>query len=208
MFRQALKNCLNSIDDFEVVYESMCGAELESYFHPEKIDIILLDLRLKGQHGAITCQNIRRKFPEAKIIIISMYNDPEIILAMCRYGACAFISKEQDLEYIEHTIRMVLKFGFYFDKDLGEMMLMEMNKAYKKSFIESEYRTDFSETEMRIVVMACTGLTNEQIAEELKLSKRSVENHRTNLQLKTDSKNFQGVLIYMFKHYLLFPQQF
>jgi DNA-binding NarL/FixJ family response regulator len=208
MFRQGLRAMLERNDEFRVVYETDCGEKFEKNFDSGKIDITLLDLRLNGQNGAITCQNIRYKYPDCKIVIISFSEDPDLILEMIRYGARAYIPKSRGIEYVEHTLRMVNEHGHYFDQDLGEMMNVEMQKAHKKTFIDNEFRVEFNSLEMRVTTLSCSGLTIEEIAEELKVSRRHVETQRANLQAKTGSDNFQGVIIYMFKHYLLFPQQF
>ena len=208
MFRQGLKICLELVPDFKVVHECACGDEFEKIFNPDEIDVVLMDLRLKGQHGSITCQNIHRKYPQSRIIILSMYDDPEIILTMIRYGASAYVTKDADIMRIEKIIREVLVNGHYFDLNLGEMMMMEMMKAHKKKLIDQEFRVEFTETELRVAILACSQYTNDEIASELGVTRRTVEHHKTNLQVKTDSKNFFGVITYLYKHYLLLPQQF
>jgi two-component system, NarL family, response regulator DegU len=208
MFRQGLKICLELIPDFKVVFESSCGAEFEKEFNPEMMDIVLMDLRLKGQHGSITCQNLHKKYPKSRIIILSMYNDPEVILTLIRYGASAYVTKDADMTKIEKVIREVMDNGHYFDYNLGEMMMMEMMKAHKKKLIDQEFRVEFTETELRVAYLACSQYTNDEIALELGVTRRTVEHHKTNLQVKTDSKNFFGVITYLYKHYLLLPQQF
>lgn len=207
-FRQTFKYWLESVPKFEVVFESDCGKDLENWYDPEKIDLVLLDLRLKGQHGAPTCRNLRKKYPEIKIIVLSQYDDHEIILALIREGASAFLTKDSDLERIRFTIEMVMQLNYFFDMNIGELMVEEMRLAHKRALIGDEFRAEFTETEMRIATMCCSGLTNEQIGEQLNLNKRTIEHHRSIMQLKTNCTNFQSVIIYMFKHYLLFPQQF
>lgn len=208
MFRQGLKLCLELIPDFRVVLESSNGTEFEKKFTPDEIDVVLMDLRLKGQHGSITCHNIQKRYPKSRIIILSMYDDPEIILTMIRYGAAAYVTKDADMTKIEKVIREVMQNGHYFDYNLGEMMMMEMMKAHKKKLIDQEFRVEFTETELRVAFLACSQYTNDEIASELGVTRRTVEHHKTNLQVKTDSKNFFGVITYLYKHYLLLPQQF
>lgn len=208
MFRQGLKICLEMTGDFKVVSEAACGAEFERTFDPESVDVVLMDLRLKGQHGSITCQNIHKKFPKTRIIILSMYDDPEIILTLIRYGAAAYVTKDADLVRIEKVIREVVENGHYFDWNLGEMMMTEMMKAHKRKLVDDEFRVEFTESELRVAFLACAQYTNDEIAQELGVTRRTVEHHKTNLQLKTDSKNFFGVITYLYKHYLLLPQQF
>jgi DNA-binding NarL/FixJ family response regulator len=151
---------------------------------------VLLDLWLMGQSSAIICQNLRQKYPEIKIIVLSFLDEPELVLEMIRYGARAFISKSRPFSYVVHIIRMVMQHGYYFDQDLGDMMKIEMQKAYKKSFIDNQFRVKFNKTEMNIVTLSCAGFTIDEMAAKLRMSKRSVENYRANLLIKTDSSSF------------------
>lgn len=208
MFRQGLRVCLELNPDYKVVYESASGTDFEKVYNPSKIDITLMDLRLKGQHGSITCQNIKRKYPNAKIIILSMYDDPEVILTLIRYGASAYVTKDADLPKIEKVIHEVNENGFYFDHNLGEMLLTDVLKVHKKTLIDNEFRVEFTETEIRVAYLSCAQYSNDEIAHELGVTRRAIEHIKTTLQEKTDSKNFFGVITYFYKHYLLLPQQF
>jgi DNA-binding NarL/FixJ family response regulator len=208
MFSEGLKVMLEQTGEFEVVCQHQAGSAFEELCDPEKIDVVLLDLWLMGQSSATICQTLRQKYPEIRIIVLSFLEDSELILEMIRYGARAFISKKREFEYVAHTIRMVMKNGHYFDQDLGGMMNMQLQKTYKKCYAENQFGVKFNKTEMSIASMSCAGLTTAEIAAKLKMSTRNVESYRSNMQLKAGSSNFQGVIVYMFKHYLLLPEQF
>jgi DNA-binding NarL/FixJ family response regulator len=208
MLSEGLKLMLEQTGEFEVVCQHQAASTFEELCDPEKIDVVLLDLWLMGQSSATICQGLRQKYPDIRIIVLSSLDDPELILEMIRYGARAFISKKREFDYVAHTIRMVMKNGHYFDQDLGEMMNMQMQKTYKKCFTENQFGVKFNKTEMNIAYLASAGFTSIEIADKLNMSKRNVESYRANMQQKAGSSNFQGVIVYMFKHYLLLPEQF
>jgi len=83
-----------------------------------------------------------------------------------------------------------------------------MNKTYKSQLIDNSFRVEFDEEEIQVVMHACSQLTIEETYEKMATTKRVVENIRNRLVEKTDSKNFTGVMIYMFKHLILYPDQF
>jgi len=208
MFRQALKKCLEDDNEFKVVCEAKCGAEFEKMYKPDEIDVILLDMRLKGQHGLTTCQNLCNQFPDIKIIILTAYAEADLMVDVMRKGARAYISKAEDIDKVKKVIRYVIENEYYFDQDLGKVLNNAMNKTYKSQLIDNSFRVEFDEEEIQVVMHACSQLTIEETYEKMATTKRVVENIRNRLVEKTDSKNFTGVIIYMFKHLILYPDQF
>jgi len=208
MVRQAIKRCLEDTKELMVVCEAECGAEFEKKYKPDEIDVVLLDLQLNGQHGLITCQNLCQKFPDIKIIILTEYSDAGLIVHMIKNGARAYVKKREDLDRLVTAIHHVIKNGYYFDQDLGRILNIAMDKKYKSRIIDDSFRVEFSEGEMQVALHACCQLTIDETVEKMRSTKRIVENHRNRLLEKTDSKNIMGVMIYMFTHLILFPEQF
>lgn len=206
LVRQTLRKFLDEIDGFQIVEEAECGADYERKYDPGKIDVTLLDLRLKGQHGLTTCRNLVRKYPGIKIVVMSEYDDDTTVLTLIREGACAFISKTDEISVVETTIRNVIDQGFYFNKDIGSMMRTEMVKVYKRRLSGESEMPNFSKTELQIAIHVCNQLTAKKIAEEMNLRERTIETHKQSMIEKTFSVNFNGVLIYLFKNHLLYPE--
>lgn len=206
MFRQGLKLILEGMDGFSVVYETDQGEEMEKDYDPEKIDLILLDLRLKGQSGTTTCKNLFKSYPGVKIIILSQYNEPELFLESIHNGASSYVCKSEGLEKIEKAIREVVGNGFYFDEDIGALLRMEMAKAHKFKFGANGEEALFNKVELEIATLHCKQLGNTEISELMRISERAVVKYKANMVDKTHSRNFTGVIIYLFRHRYLFVE--
>ena len=204
MVRQALKLSLDTIHGFKVVEEAECGLEFQEKYNRFKIDIVLMELRLNGQHGYTTCKHLLKKYPRIKIIVLSMFDDPATIISMIRCGAVAFLSKRDSLEQIEKAIREVSEHGFYFNQDIGNLMRYEFAKIHRKPDPDS-MDVQFSAIEMQIATHFCNQLTTLEIAKELGLSHRTIESHKRAMIERTLNQNFIGVIIYMFRNNLLYP---
>lgn len=208
IFRTSLKRAFDWVGGIEVTFETAYGEELRENYNPEIMDVVLLDIRLSGESGIFTLEAMKKKFPDSKIIMMSQYDDYEVIIHTIKKGARAYFAKNYDVPDLVNAMKMVHERGYYFDHNLGEMIVRDMERVHKSQLINNQFRVEFSEQELEIAKYCCKGLSNDEIATLLNVSKRSIENHRTNMTIKTDSKNFYGVIVYLFKHYLLLPGSF
>ncbi|MBT8194785.1 MAG: response regulator transcription factor [Bacteroidia bacterium] len=204
LFRESIASSINSFDNLEVVMQAGNGQELleqiENMHNP--IDIVLLDLNMPVLNGKEATKILREKHPEIRIVILSFHNEPAYIIAMVEIGINAYLDKNSSLDEVKECIESVQDKEYYFNQHT--MTALRKGAAGKtgRKFILNEADA-LSERELEILDLVCKQHTTAEIAEKLFISKKTVEGHRNNLLLKTQSRNVAGLVVYAFKHQLV-----
>jgi two-component system, NarL family, response regulator DegU len=201
LFRKGLVGLLEDFGFVEHVYEAANGLELIELLKiadplPE---IVLLDLRMPVMDGVEATEKIKELFPEVKIIILTMQDDESFILHMIEKGINSFLLKNVEPEELERVIKTLQTREFYFNEKLSDMVVKALySKGKKTSSIY--YDSLFTEREIEILKLICEELTNQEIADKLNVSKRTIDGHRTSLFEKSGVKNTAGLVIYAVKN--------
>ena len=196
LFRKGISFLLQRESNIEIVFEASNGEELISYLNKTaaKPDIIIMDLKMPVLNGVEATKIIRKIFPEIKIIALTSYDTKSFIANMIQVGAVAYLIKNTTPKALLHTIDQVAKKGFYYNENVLETIKETILSSKKpKSNLETGF---LSPREIEILQLICQQKTTAEIAEELFLSPRTVEGHRNNLLLKTESRNIAGLVVY------------
>lgn len=196
LFRKGISFLLQRESNIEIVFEASDGEELISYLNKTaaKPDIIIMDLKMPVLNGVEATKIIRKIFPEIKIIALTSYDTKSFIANMIQVGAVAYLIKNTTPKALLHTINQVAKKGFYYNENVLETIKETILSSKKpKSNLETGF---LSPREIEILQLICQQKTTAEIAEELFLSPRTVEGHRNNLLLKTESRNIAGLVVY------------
>lgn len=196
LFRKGISFLLQRESNIEIVFEASNGEELISYLNKTaaKPDIIIMDLKMPVLNGVEATKIIRKIFPEIKIIALTSYDTKSFIANMIQVGAVAYLIKNTTPKALLHTINQVAKKGFYYNENVLETIKETILSSKKpKSNLETGF---LSPREIEILQLICQQKTTAEIAEELFLSPRTVEGHRNNLLLKTESRNIAGLVVY------------
>lgn len=199
LFRQSLIKVLESFSDIEIVLEVSSGNELQKALAYTNVDVILMDIYMPKQNGLVTCKEILKKYPNAKVIALTAFVEREIILRMIDLGACGFLTKNTNLNELYRGIVEVYDGGYYFENSLNELLNPKLKEGHSKRVSSRTYTAEFSETELEILKLVCNQFTNKEISKKLNISIRTIETHRRKLIEKTQSKNMIGVVIYAFQ---------
>ena len=153
-----------------------------------------MDLKMPILNGVEATKIIRKSFPEIKIIALTSYDTKSFIANMIQVGAVAYLIKNTTPKDLIHTINQVAKKGFYYNENVLKT-IQETIVSTKNS--KGNLETSFlSPREIEILQLICQQKTTSEIAEHLYLSPRTVEGHRNNLLLKTESRNIAGLVVY------------
>ncbi len=200
MFREGLKFVLSDIENTEVVSESSNGAEFLQEIDEIRPDLVLMDISMPVLNGIETTKEVIRRYPDMKIIALSMFGDEEYYSKMIQAGAKGFIIKESGSEELEKAVREVAAGGTYFSQKLLQNIILSYSGVGSQE--PKEEAITLTRRESEVLRLICSGFTNAEIAEKLNLSLRTVEGHRSKLINRTGVKNSIQLVLYVFRHKL------
>lgn len=196
LFRKGIAFLLQREENIEIIFEASNGEELLANLEEIEVkpDIIIMDLKMPILNGVEATKIMRKAYPDIKIIALTSYDTKSFIANMIQVGAVAYLIKNTTPKDLMHTINEVSKKGFYYDESVLKI-IQETIVSSKNSKVNLE--TSFlSPREIEILQLICQQKTTTEIAEHLFLSPRTVEGHRNNLLLKTESRNIAGLVVY------------
>jgi DNA-binding NarL/FixJ family response regulator len=195
LFRQGLKLLLSGLDFIGKIFEANNGEEFITGLKNNPVDVALIDIEMPVMNGIEAAKRAREIQPSIKILALSMYSDKNYYLSMIDAGACGFLLKNSNFDEVEKAITDVCNDKSYISIEILNEILKHPDKA---SF--NVFDSELTERELEVLLLICKGLTNNEIADKLVLSKRTVDKHRENLLLKTQSKNTANLVIYAIKN--------
>jgi len=195
LFRDGLKTIIDTFDNYEVVAEASNGVEflkLLDYITP---DIVFLDISMPVMDGLTAISLALEKQPNLKIIVLSMYGEEEYYHKMSNAGAKGFLLKDSTIEEVQSALEAVSQGGHYFSQELL------MNIVSSRQFNTNEMTTiELSEREREVLILISSGMSNNDIADALFISKRTVEKHRANLLEKTNCNNTATLVMWAIRN--------
>lgn len=201
LFRTGLKGLLEQRNDFKVVADVGSGEEFLAQLANLEIDVVFMDISMPGIDGSETTRRALQQRPDLRIITLSMYGDDHYYKLMVECGASGFLLKDSDIEEVYAAVEATTAGDSYFSSALLGMLTRNMS-----SRIAVDTPTDddaLSEREIEILVEVCRGLSNQEIADKLFISKRTVDKHRANILEKTGCKNTANLVVYAIKNRLV-----
>jgi DNA-binding NarL/FixJ family response regulator len=199
LFRNGLKMLLDTLPGYEVTGEASNGKEFLGLIANSDYDIVFLDIEMPEINGIDAAKRAIELKPELKIITLSMYGDEEYYDQMVDAGAKGFLLKNTNIQEVKTAIDTVMNGGNYFSQELMQSLL----RSYKSMRDVKEPEAELSEREIEILLLICSGLSNQEIGDQLFISKRTVEKHRANIHSKTNCKNTAGLVMYAIKNQLI-----
>lgn len=203
LFRNGISFILEREDDIEVICEVSDGTELISYLkdNAEHPDIIIMDLKMPLLNGVDATRIVTEEFPAIKIIALTSYYTKPFIANMISLGAASYLVKNTTPQQLLTTIREVAKKGYYYDEKILEVINDDYNviKNVKSSF----HNLDLTTREKEVIKLICMQYSTKEIADKLFINHRTVEGHRNNLMLKTESKNIAGLVVFALQHRII-----
>ena len=187
MIRQGVRSLLSRNSQWNVVGESVNGREAIQHFHELRPDLKILDISMPEVNGMDVAKHILTGDSEAKIIILSMYNDDDYISKCLEHGVRGYVVKSETGDQLEEAVQTVLRGDCYFSSEVQKSILKHYSSSSKKKTTDSEIR--LTAREIEIVQLISEGLTNQEMADRLFISARTVETHRANLMKKVGVKN-------------------
>ena len=194
LFRNGLRGLLDRCEGYRVVAEAASGEEFLALLPELEADVVFMDFSMPGIDGARTTERALAQRSELKIIALSMFGDESYYQRMVQAGARGFLLKDSDIADVLQAIDTVEAGGSYFSPQLLTSLTGRMHAR------EDAPDEQLSEREREILVAVCRGLSNQEIADELFISKRTVDKHRANILEKTGCKNTASLVVYAIRY--------
>jgi DNA-binding NarL/FixJ family response regulator len=153
-----------------------------------------MDINMPIVDGVEATRRALEKYPELKVLVLSMFGEVDYYNTMIDLGVKGFILKDIDNEELIEAIRKVNNGGSYFSQEL--LLQLIKNKP-------GSDQVDLTRREKEVLELICLGLSNQEISDKLFISQRTVERHRSSLLFKTDSKNSVSLVIFAIKNNLV-----
>ncbi len=200
LFRNGLKLLLNTTQLVQVVGEASNGVEFLDLIKSGLPDIVLMDIDMPVMDGIEATRKAIALYPELKIITLSMFGEDEYYYQMIDAGVKGFLLKNSDISELKQAIQQVHAGKTYFSEELLLSMLRNIKTV---SVAEKTGDVSLSDREIEVLQQICKGLSNQEIADVLHISKRTVDKHRANLLEKTNCRNTASLVMYALKNKLI-----
>lgn len=199
IYREGLKVGLSADADLEVISEADNGEDLLKALETITPDVIIMDLKMPIMDGMEATKIVRKKYPNMKVLVVSMYEDDKFIIHLMENGANGYLLKNAEPDEIRRSIYAVHENGYYFNDLVNKALLKKLvlKNNLKPSFNQN---IDLTEREQEVLKMICEEKTAAEIAKEIFLSPRSVEGIRQRLIEKIGVRNTAGLVMFAVKN--------
>ena len=197
-----IRALLESTPGLEIVHHCLDGAETLTYLSEKpQIEVVLLDINLPDTNGVHLCQEIKQRYPDKKILALTMHQEPGFIMKMVKAGVDGYLLKNTGKEELVKAIEQVHDGEKYFNKWVTDRLLEGMNNTTKTSSLG--YVQKITRREKEVLRLIIEEMTTEEIAEKLFISTTTVISHRKSLLRKLNAKNTAGLVRTAFELNLL-----
>jgi DNA-binding NarL/FixJ family response regulator len=186
----------------KILWEAEDGKDLMHKLKIKEPDILLMDIRMPEMDGINAISLIKKEHEDVKIIVLTMYDDQEMITKMMEIGANAYLTKTTEPDEIYQAIITCMNDDFYFNDLVNKAVLLKLqNKKTTRQFYPNPVK--FSEKEQKILKLIAEDKTTEDISKEVFLSPRTIETIRQNMKQKVGAKTIAGLVMYAMRNKLL-----
>ncbi len=199
--RDGIRMLLEDEIGFEIVEEAENGTKAIEACKNKDIDLAIIDINMPEMNGIEATEVIKEEHPDIKVLALTMMDEDEHIRKMIEAGASGYILKSSDREELIEAITTILDGRHYFSDDTTQRVMMDLVQSGKKK--EEPDPDQITSREREVLELIVKEYTNQQIADELHISVRTVDAHRRNLLQKTDAKNTAGLVTYAIRHNLV-----
>lgn len=194
MFVDGMESILENESDLDVIGRSYDGPSVLEFLKNHKLDLVLLDVNLPDMSGVDVCKEISSYHPEVKVLAISMFNEESFVSEILNNGAKGYILKNTGREELLKAIRTVAAGNSYFSKDVTETIMKGLMNQRKSSGKSSSHFPKLSRREKEILKLIAREFTTQEIADQLFISLKTVESHRSSLLSKLNARNSVGLI--------------
>lgn len=203
ILRAGLRSLLATYDDIEVVGEASSGEEAIRKVRELEPDVIVMDVLMPGMNGLVATRYILEKHPDARILMLTQYGNKEYVLPLLEAGAAGYVLKQAaDTDFVK-GIRAVYEGNSYLYPPIAKLVL----EALMSGEDASDPDQMLTPREREVLVLVAQGYTNNEIADILYISPKTVDVHRTRMMNKLNLHNVAEIVRYAVRRHLIDPYE-
>jgi DNA-binding NarL/FixJ family response regulator len=199
MFRNGLKSLIEQENIGQIVAEAKNGKEFLQIIETVTPDVVLMDIDMPIMDGIEASEKVLLAHDKLNILVLSMYDDYNHYSRLVSAGVKGFISKSSGKTELERGIVAVGNGEYYFSSDLLRNIIVEINKS-KEHADQNGNEFKFTDREEDVLKLICKGFDSNEIANQMCLSNKTIDNYRSKLLQKTGAKNAVSLVIYAIKN--------
>jgi DNA-binding NarL/FixJ family response regulator len=195
LFREALNTLLSVQSDFNVVAEASNGEEalrLVAQFNP---DVVLMDLRMPVLDGVSATQRLRTQFPDCRVIVLTTFDDDDLVFEGLRAGAVGYLLKDTSAEKLFEAIRAAARGEYFLQPSITAKVVAEFARIARPAILTGEDVIPLSMREVEVLRLVAEGASNRDIANKLVITEGTVKNHLSNILSKLAVKDRMQAVI-------------
>ena len=201
LIRDAIKTHIANDETIKVIGEASNGQEALDLLNDLNPDVVLLDIHMDKMDGIECSKIISEKYPNLKFIVLSMFNESLYIKQVIKNGASGYLLKHASEEEIINAIKSVHDGKTYYDNDVIDVVIKSLSEKDDEEQ-EDKVQTKLSARELEVLELILQEFSNQEIADQLFISNRTVDAHKRNLLEKTNSKNIAGLIRFAYENAL------
>ncbi len=197
LFREGIKTIISRDSRFEVIDEAGTGREGLEKISRLKPDVAVVDISLPDTTGMEVARKIRMQSPKTHVMILSMHSKIEYIVEAFQAGATGYVVKESATERLGQALKAVAAGEYYLDSSISQEVVAKlMQSPVKEAKVSDSGYSKLSAREQEIMRLLAEGVPKSEIADQLCISIKTVENHRTNIMRKLNIHNSMELVRY------------
>lgn len=197
--REGLRSLIGSSEDMEVVGEVGDGRDALKKVEEIELDIVLMDIRMPGLNGIEATRQIKKHFPDVKVLILSMHPDDEYVLEALRAGASGYMLKQAAHEELFTAIRAVYRNDVFLSPSVSKKVVETYIQSNKSVIMESSVLDKLTQREREVLQLIAEGKSSKEISSLLFISPNTVETHKAHLKEKLGLRKTADLIRYAYR---------
>ncbi len=199
MFIDGIKALLRNETKFKIIAEALSGNKALEIMENEHFDVMISDISMPEMTGVELTKIVKNKFPHVKVLVLTMYNNQEVVEEIMMSEAEGYILKNTGKAELVNALETISNDGTFYSR---EVLTNFMHKVRKEKKIKQEY-VELSDRELEVLKLICEEYSSEQIAEKLFISRRTVDTHRIHIYEKTGCKTIVSLIKFAIRNELV-----
>ena len=178
---------LNRSQEIQIIGQASNGKEALEVVERLNPDVVLMDINMPEMNGIEAAEIFKEKFPEIKLLVLSMHDDHEYVITLTQAGAKGYILKSASADEMLMAIKAIFMGGVYYSPEIANILVNKDSNSHDDAL---------SSREQMVLALLARGLSNKDMARKLDISVRTVETHRRNIKNKLNISTTSGLVRY------------